>query len=461
MDTTQIRGQATSIDLRDLRSMPMRTFHMAWSAFFLAFFGWFGIAPLMSVVRDDLGLSRTQIGNTVIASVLVTVVARLVVGRLVDRCGPRRAYAWLLVLGSVPVMGIGLAQDYETFLLARLALGAIGAAFVVTQCHTSLMFAPNVVGTANATTAGWGNLGGGVTQMVMPLILAALVSFGVSEALGWRLAMIVPGVPLFVTGIAYFVITRDTPGGDLRELRARQELRTARGDGSFWLAARDHRVWALAAIYGACFGIELTLNNVAALYFHDRFGLSVAAAGIFAGLFGLMNLFSRTLGGMAGDRAGIRFGLRGRVWLLGVLLLLEGLAFILFSRMDALLLAVPAMIVFSIFVQMSEGATFSVVPFVNRRALGSVAGIVGAGGNIAAVGAGFLFRIESLATQDAFLILGIAVVACAGLALLVRFSAETEDAERERLEAALATLPPDVTTPGHAVPALAARTARE
>ena len=437
MDTTQIRGQATRITLRDLKTPQMCTFHMTWAAFFLAFYGWFGIAPLMAVVRDDLELTKTQVGNTVIASVAVTVIARLVVGWMVDRYGPRRTYTGLLLVGSLPVMGIGLAQNYETFLLMRLAVGMIGASFVITQYHTSLMFAPNVVGTANATTAGWGNLGGGVTQMVMPLLFTAIVTLGVSEAVGWRVAMIVPGLALMVTGVAYYLLTRDAPEGDLRELRADGRVKQGKGDGSFWEAARDYRVWALALVYGACFGIELTINNVAALYYHDRFGLSVAEAGLIAGLFGLMNLFARTTGGALGDRAGIRFGLRGRVLLLAGLLFAEGLALIMFSRMDVLLLAVPAMIVFSLFVQMSEGATFSVVPFVNRRSLGSVAGIVGAGGNAGAVAAGFLFRMESLATQDAFLILGILVAASSGLALLVRFAAATELEERERLDAAL------------------------
>ena len=120
------------------------------------------------------------------------------------------------------------------------------------------------------------------------------------------------------------------------------------------------------------------------------------------------------------------------------MLLFEGVALLVFSRMDVLLLAIPAMIVFSIFVQMSEGATFSVVPFINRRALGSVAGIVGAGGNAGAVAAGFLFRVESLATQDAFFFMGVAMMAVSGLVFLVRFAPETEAEERRRMNEALA-----------------------
>ena len=68
-------GKATGIRLFSVAPPHMRTFHMTWMAFFLAFFGWFGIAPMMAIVRDDLGLTKTQVGNTVIASVLATIAA--------------------------------------------------------------------------------------------------------------------------------------------------------------------------------------------------------------------------------------------------------------------------------------------------------------------------------------------------------------------------------------------------
>jgi len=291
-------AKATRLELFSFRSAPMRAFHMTWAAFFLCFFGWFGVAPLMAPIRQEFGLTREQIGNIVIASVAITILARLVVGWLCDRIGPRLTYTLLLGLGSLPVMGIGLAWNYESFLLFRLAIGAIGASFVITQYHTSVMFAPNCVGTANATAAGWGNLGGGVTQMVMPLIFAGLLGLGLDVFWGWRLAMVVPGAALLVASIAYFFLTQDTPAGNFAALRAAGALpAAARSRGQFLAACRDRKVWALFAMYGACFGIEITIDNVAALYFMDRFALSIKMAGLIAGLFGSMNIFARALGG--------------------------------------------------------------------------------------------------------------------------------------------------------------------
>ncbi|MEY4931715.1 MAG: hypothetical protein RLZZ403_35 [Pseudomonadota bacterium] len=433
-----LHNKATRLSLREFSSTQMRAFHMTWMSFFLCFFGWFGLAPLMPVVRDELHLTKEQVGNSAIAAVAITIVARLLIGWLCDRIGPRKTYTALLLVGSFPVMFAGLAHDYTTFLMVRLAIGAIGASFVITQYHTSVMFAPNVVGTANATAAGWGNLGGGITQMVMPLLFTAFVSMGAGAAWGWRMAMFVPGVALFIAGIAYFFLTKDTADGNFDELRAKGQLGTkANSTAGFWEACRDSRVWALAMLYGCCFGIELTIDNYAALYFTDYFKASLTTAGLLAGTFGMMNLFARALGGIISDRFGLRWGLRGRTMLLGATIFCEGLGLILFSRMTILPAAVAAMMLAGLFVKMSNGATYSLVPFVNKKAIGAVAGIVGAGGNLGAVLAGFLFKSSSITWPQAILILGSVVAVSSVLAFLVRFSEADETVAQRELHARL------------------------
>ena len=196
----------------------MRTFHITWLAFFVCFFGWFGLAPLMPAIREDLGLTKPQIGNIIIAAVSATIFARLLVGKLCDTWGPRKTYTALLVLGSLPVMLVGLAHDYTSFLLFRLAIGTIGASFVITQFHTSTMFAPKIKGTVNALTGGWGNLGGGVTQLAMPVIMALIVGFGYTKPEAWRLAMIVPGLLMLIMAFLYYRYTTDTPQGNYDEI---------------------------------------------------------------------------------------------------------------------------------------------------------------------------------------------------------------------------------------------------
>jgi len=420
-------GKASRIDLFSLATPQMRAFHMTWFAFFLCFFAWFGIAPLMPIVRKELALTKDQVGWCIIGSVSITILARMGIGWLCDRIGPRLSYTWLLTLGSLPVMGIGLANNFESFLLFRVLIGVIGASFVITQYHTSQMFAPNCIGTANATTAGWGNLGGGVTQLVMPLVFAGLVGFcGMSDAIGWRVTMVFSGTLCLLTGVAYYFLTQDTPAGNFAELREQGSMPPAgQVSGSFLAAARDHRVWALAVIYACCFGMELTLDNIAVLHFTDYFQLDLYWAGAAAASFGMMNLFARAMGGYISDRFSLNWGLKGRVRWLFLAVLCEGLCLMLFASIKMIWLAVPAMLLLGLFVKMSNGATYAVVPFVNRKSLGSVAGIVGAGGNIGAVVAGFLFK-GAASWPDVLMMLGIVITICSTAALAVAFSPEVE-----------------------------------
>jgi MFS transporter, NNP family, nitrate/nitrite transporter len=429
--------KASRIDLFRWNTPQMRAFHMSWLAFFFCFFAWFGISPLMPIVRDEFQLTKSQVGWCLIAATGSTIFARLLFGWLCDRIGPRLSYTWLLVLGSFAVMGIGLSRDYYSFLIFRLLIGCIGASFVITQYHSSIMFAPNCVGTANAVTAGWGNLGGGATHLLMPPLFVFLTGpIALSSQVGWRAAMGAAGALCLVTGIAYYFLTQDAPEGNFAELRAAGKMRDRKkANGAFWAACGDYRVWSLFVAYGACFGIEVTMNNMAALYFTDYFQLGVVWAGRVAGLLGMMNLFARALGGMCGDLFGRKWGLSGRVKWLFFVLFAEGLALMLFSQMRVLAVAIPAFLVFGLLVDMSSGATYSVVPFINKKALGAVAGIVGAGGNAGAFAAGFLFN-GRLDWPTALLILGVCVTAGSTLVLTIRFAPQAETEDEAELETA-------------------------
>lgn len=429
--------RATRIQLFDFSTRPMRTFHMAWMAFFVCFFAWFAVAPLMPIIRDDLGLTKDQIANINIAAVMVTIFVRLLVGPLCDRYGARLTYTWLLALGAIPVMGIAFAQTYETFLFFRLCIGAIGASFVITQLHTSGMFAPNVVGTANAAVAGWGNAGGGATQAAMPWILAAIVSLGVEQAMGWRIAMFVPGVLMLVMAFFYFRCTTDTPRGNLKDLPHTDDAKGLSGWQSFLLAARNYRVWMLFVTYAACFGVELTIHNMASIYFVDQFQLEVKTAGFYVGCFGLLALFARALGGWVSDKLALTKGLDGRTTWLFALILLEGIGLMLFAKTTSPAAAFVALIGFGLFTHMACGATYSLTPFIDQKAKGGVSGIIGAGGNVGAVLAGFLMK-GAVSTQAGLYTLGVLVTISAVCAIAVRFTAEHKAAERKAFAQAVA-----------------------
>jgi hypothetical protein len=94
-------------------------------------------------------------------------------------------------------------------------------------------------------------------------------------------------------------------------------------------------------------------------------------------------------------------------------------------------LAIAAMLFFGLFTHMACGATYALVPFVDRKALGGVAGIIGAGGNVGAVLAGFLMK----GTGDVRQTLSILGGAGAGLGAVrdrARFSSSAAAKNRRR-----------------------------
>lgn len=398
-------GKATKIVLYRFDRPHMRAFHFAWSSFFLAFFGWFALAPLQAQINDDNEwLSQgTRFKTQNIIAVAGTILMRFLIGPFCDRFGPRLAQSILIGVFSLPVFLIATARSYWQWTAARFFIGFIGATFVVTQFWTSIMFSGNVVGTANATSGGWGNLGGGVTQAVMPQIKRLMeIATGIPEDTrarrdrAWRLSMIFPGTALIMMSLVMFFFSDDLPEGNYADLHKAGTKEKTNPFKAFGRAAKNWRAWVLFALYGSCFGIELIMNGNLAKYFSDgdneSFGLSQGRAGLVASLFGLMNLFARSLGGIFSDVMASKFGMRGRLWAFFIVQLSNGLMFVAFSQIEVIGGAIPVLVGFSLFVQMAEGATFGIVPFVDPTITGAISGIVGAGGNAGAVLGGVLIN---------------------------------------------------------------------
>jgi len=130
-----------------------------------------------------------------------------------------------------------------------------------------------------------------------------------------------------------------------------------------------------------------------------------------------MNLFARGAGGYLSDKANARKGMRGRIFVQTVLLVCEGALVLIFAQTGSLAGAIVVMLIFSLFVQAAEGSTYGIVPYVDPPSTGSIAGIVGAGGNTGAVGFGMGFR--QLSYEAAFMIMGFVILASGVLSVFI------------------------------------------
>lgn len=270
-----------------------------------------------------------------------------------------------------------------------------------------------------ALVGGWGNLGGGVTQLVMGSVLFPLFKliYGGDSTKAWRTVSVVPAVITFATGIIVYFISDDAPKGNYTELKKHGNMPEVSAAASFRSGALNLNTWILFLQYACCFGVELTMNNAAALYFIDQFGQTTEQAGAIASVFGWMNLFARGMGGFFSDYANGKFGMRGRLWTQTILLACEGAMVLIFANTTSLAGAIVVMTIFSLFVQAAEGSTFGIVPYVNPPVTGSISGIVGAGGNVGAVGFGMGFR--QLDYKHAFIIMGATIMGSSALSVLI------------------------------------------
>ncbi|XP_058091900.1 high affinity nitrate transporter 2.5-like [Magnolia sinica] len=405
--------KATEFRLFSVAAPHMRAFHLSWLSFFACFVSTFAAPPLLPIIRDNLNLSTTDIGNAGIASVSGAVFARVAMGTACDLMGPRLASALLSILTAPAVYATATANSAAAFLLVRFFTGFSLALFVSTQFWMSSMFSAPVVGIANGFSGGWGNLGGGATQLIMPLVYSLICHLGATSFTAWRIAFFIPATFQVLTAFAVLAFGQDLPDGNFSRLHESGNKPKDQFSKVFYRGITNYRGWILALTYGFCFGVELTIDNIIAEYFYDRFNLKLHTAGIIAASFGLANIISRPGGGILSDVMGKRFGMRGRLWSLWVVQSLGGLFCILLGQVGSLGASIGVMIAFSLFVQAACGLTFGIVPFVSRRSLGVVSGMTGGGGNVGAVLTQLIFfKGSRYSKQTGITLMGVMIISC-------------------------------------------------
>lgn len=368
-----------------LAAPHMKAFHLAWLSLFACFFSTFSIPPLIAVIKEDLKFTDRDISNAGIASFLGSIFSRLAMGPVCDLKGPRFSSAALSLLTAPVVLATSFVTTPLGFIVVRFLIGFSLANFVANQFWMTCMFSSCVVGLANGVAAGWANTGSGVTQLVMPLIYSSIMKFGVTSSTAWRLAFIVPAVFQAFTAVLVLIYGQDLPDGKYIQRGINDDHKKENAFPILIHGLKNYRGWILGLTYGCSFGVELTIDNIIAQYFYYRFYLDLQIAGAIAASFGLANIFSRPAGGILSDKMAKRFGMRGRLWSLWVVLTMAGLLCILLGRTNSLWGSILVMCGFSLFVQAASGLTFGVVPFVSNRSLGVISGMTGSGGTVGAV----------------------------------------------------------------------------
>ncbi len=455
-------------------SGKIKILHMTWMAFFISFVVWFNHAPLMLVIAKTLGMSSSEIKTILILNVAITIPARILIGILVDKFGPKRTYSTLLAVSSAPCFMFAFANSFEQLALARFLLGFVGAGFVIGIRMVGEWFPAKQVGIAEGIYGGWGNFGSAAAAGALPVL--SLI-YGGDE--GWRYAIASTGMVALVYSVIYFFSVSDTPKGStyFKPKKSGAMEVTSTGDMYFYILmtmplylALTLLTWKLSSAVGVnlvsmpiamgiyiaiwalylynvykifhvnnehlqqpideihrykfkqvaildlayfiTFGSELAVVSMLPMFFFDTFHESQDVTMVQAGLLGGSFAFINLVARPAGGWLSDKFGrkLSLSIFVLGLSAGYFGMSMI--TSGWSLIPAVLITMACSCFVSGGCGAVYAIVPLIKRRMTGQIAGMVGAYGNVGGV---LFLTLLSFVSSPVFFM----IIAAVALAILI------------------------------------------
>jgi len=196
--------------LFDFSQERVRVLHYTWIAFFLTFYVWFNMAPIKSLMIESFDfLTDQNIKSLLICNVALTIPARIIIGSLVDKYGPRVTFSGIMIITAIPGLMFAFADTFTQLIVSRLLLSSIGAGFVIGIKMTANWFPPKMIGRAEGFYAGWGNFGSAAASGLVPIVAISLIG----GELGWRYSLAISSIVCGLYGILYYFLVKDYPTG--------------------------------------------------------------------------------------------------------------------------------------------------------------------------------------------------------------------------------------------------------
>lgn len=457
----------------------IKILHYTWFAFFMTFVVWLGLGPMMPFIKEALSLTDQQAKVLLILNVAMTIPARILVGMLVDKFGPRIMYTGILVSGGLISIAFAWADSYEQLALLRFLSGFIGAGFVVGIRMISEWFPAKQTGLAQGIYGGWGNFGSAGAAMTLPIIAA-----NIGGETGWRYALTIASIAAILYGIFYYFKVSNTPKGSTyfkpKKMGAMEvssgpdlllyvlmniPLFLALGLLTWKLSPAQMnligygmtyfiylallgiylvQVWKIWNVNGhvikepvpemmrykfkqvaildwaylVTFGTELAVVSMLAMFYVNWFDIPKVTAALLAGIYPFINLVARPGGGWISDIIGrkrtliiVFAGITGSFLVLGMV-----------DQSWPVWVVVGITIIGGIFSKAGSGAVYAMVPLIQRRMTGQIAGMAGAFGNVGAV---MFLTVNSLVDYDQFFMF-IGIIAAIVFTLIVVYLEEPE-----------------------------------
>ena len=451
-----------------------RILHLSWLAFFLTFVCWFNFAPFATTIQKDLNLAPDQIKVLLICNLALTIPARIIIGMLLDRFGPRVTFSSLLMFSVVPCLATATSQDFNQLVLSRLLMGIVGAGFVVGIRIVAEWFPPKEIGIAEGIYGGWGNFGAFGAEFALPSIAVA-TAFLAGGQTNWRLAILFTGVITALYGVIYYNNVQDTPPGKAYRRPKRSGAMEVTSSKSFWAmclsnfglifalgllawrlaqpklhflnTTQMYVVWALLAglyafqtykawqvnrevltgtkTYSAAQRYEFRQVAVLEFCYIVSFGSELAAVSMLpaffehtfnlnhvtAGMIAATYPFMNLVSRPSGGLISDKLG--SRKWTMTIIAAGIGVCYLLAHGINkdwALPVAIAVTMLSAYFAQAGCGSTYGIVPLIKKEITGQISGNVGAYGNFGGVVFLTIFSLTDAPTL--FASMGVAALIC-------------------------------------------------